>query len=327
MMPTPSDVHVNGPLTQISIAFLQSASDFVATRVFPNIPVSKQSDRYYTYDRGEFNRDQMQERAPSTESAGGGYTLDNTPTYFCREYSLHKDVPDQVRNNADAVVNPDREAAIFLTHQALIRREKIFTTSYFIPGVWGTEYAGVAAGPTGNQRLRWSDAASNPIEDVRYAKRMMRSQTGFEPNKLTLGRPVYDALVDHPDIIDRVKYGQTSGAPARGTLQALMALLEIEEILVMNAIENTAKEGQAAAHSFIGGNHALLAYAAATPGLMTPSAGYTFSWTGQPGSGADGLRVRTIRMDPIRSDRHEIDLCVDMKRIATELGAMFTNIV
>jgi hypothetical protein len=82
MNPTAGDVHVNTPLTNISIAYIQDAANFVAARVFPNIPVAKQSDRYYTYDRGEFNRDEMEERAPGTESAGGSYTLDNTPTYF-----------------------------------------------------------------------------------------------------------------------------------------------------------------------------------------------------------------------------------------------------
>ena len=69
MNPTPGDVHVNVPLTNISIAYLQNASNFIASRVFPNIPVQKQSDRYYTYDRGEFNRDEMKERAAGTESA------------------------------------------------------------------------------------------------------------------------------------------------------------------------------------------------------------------------------------------------------------------
>ena len=122
MNPTPGDVHVNQPLTNISIAFLQNANNFVATRVFPNIPVSKQSDRYYVYDRGEFNRDEMKERAPATESAGGGYSLDNTPTYFATQYSFHRDIPDQVRANADSVLNPDREATAYVTHKALIRR-------------------------------------------------------------------------------------------------------------------------------------------------------------------------------------------------------------
>ena len=59
MRPSPGDVHVNTPLTNISIAYMQDATKFISQRVFPNIPVAKQSDRYYVYDRGEFNRDEM----------------------------------------------------------------------------------------------------------------------------------------------------------------------------------------------------------------------------------------------------------------------------
>ena len=81
--PSRSDVHVNRPLTNISIAFLQNAENFIANRVFPNIPVSKKSDVFFTYDRGEFNRDEMEERAPATESAGGTYKIGND-TYFAR---------------------------------------------------------------------------------------------------------------------------------------------------------------------------------------------------------------------------------------------------
>ena len=61
--PTPGDVHVNTPLTQISIAYLQNQTEFVAAQVCPIIPVTKQSDRYYVYNRGDFFRDQMQRRA------------------------------------------------------------------------------------------------------------------------------------------------------------------------------------------------------------------------------------------------------------------------
>ena len=44
ILPSRGDVHVNRPLTNISIAFLQTQEAFVADRVFPNIPVTKQSD-------------------------------------------------------------------------------------------------------------------------------------------------------------------------------------------------------------------------------------------------------------------------------------------
>ena len=327
MQPTAGDVHVNAPLTNVSVAYIQSANDFIASKVFPNIPVQKQSDRYYVYNRGDFNRDEMELRAPGAESAGSGYTLDNTPTYFADRWGIHKDIPDEMRANADAALNPDREATIFVTTKALIRREKLFVGKFFKTGVWATDITGVAATPTGNQRLQWNDAASNPIVDVRDGKRAVRQSTGFEPNKLVLGRAVYDKLVDHPLIIDRVKYGQTAGAPAKGTLAALAALFEIDEILVMNAIENTAKEGQTAAHNFIGGKHCLLCHSAQAPGLMTPSAGYTFSWTGLMGNGIEGNRIRQFRLEREGVDRVEIDMCMDLKAVGIDLGYFFSGIV
>jgi hypothetical protein len=327
MQPTPGDVHVNVPLTNISIAFMQSQQNFVASRIFPNVPVDKQSDRYYTYDRGEFNRDEAKERAPSTESEGGGYTVDNTPTYFARVYAFHKDIDDQMRANADAVINPDRDATQYVTMKALIRREKIFVTNFFAGGLWSFDYDGVAAAPGANQVLQWNDANSNPIEDVRFAKTAILESTGFEPNKLVLGRKVYDKLVDHPDIIDRIKYGQTAGDAAMANRQTLAKLFEVDTIEVMNAIENTAVEGRAAVHSFIGGKKALLCYAAPTPGLMQPSAGYTFSWTGYMGAGAEGNRIRTFRMENLKSDRVEIEFAFDQKLISADLGFFWDSIV
>lgn len=326
MNPTPGDVHVNSPLTNISIAMLQNASDFIASRVFPNIPVAKQSDRYFQYNRGEFNRDEMKERAPGTESAGGGYNVDSTPTYYAPVFAFHKDIDDQTRANADNPLNPDREATAYVTHKALIKREKLFVNSYFKTGVWATDIAGVASAPGAGQVLKWSDGNADPIKNVRDAKRSVRQSTGFEPNKLVLGRPVYDALVDHPDIIDRVKYGQTAGAPAQANLQVLAQLFEVEQVLVMNAIENTAKEGATAAHNFIGGAKAMLCYAAPTPGLMTPSAGYTFSWTGYLGAGAEGNRIKTFRMEALGSDRVEIEMAFSSKLVAADLGYFFNDI-
>jgi len=327
MQPTPGDVHVNTPLTNISIAFLQNAADFVAAKVFPNIPVSKQSDRYYVYNRGDFNRDEMAERAPGTESAGSGYTLDNTPTYFANRYSIHKDIPDEVRSNADAVLNPDREATAFVSHKALIKREKLFVSNYFTTGKWATDITGVASAPSAGQVLQWSAANSDPIKNVRDAKRTVRESTGYEPNKLVLGRAVYDTLLDHPSIIDRIKYGQTAPGAAMTSAQILAQLLGVDEVLVMNSIENTAKEGQTAAHSFIGGKKALLVHSATAPGLMTPSAGYTFSWTGLLGAGNEGNRIRQFRMEHLGIDRVEIDMCFDMKMVASDLGYFWNSIV
>jgi hypothetical protein len=326
MNPTPGDVHVNTPLSNISVAYMQKATNFVADRIFPNIPVQKQSDLFWTFNQGDFNRDEMKLRAPGTESEGGGFRV-GTDTYYAPVYAFHRDIHDEVRANADNALAPDRLATMFVSNKALIKREKLFVTQFFATGIWGFERAGVASGVDGTEFLRWDDAASTPIEDVRRAKREMMEQTGFEPNVLVLGRPVYDALLDHPDVIDRVKYGQTPGAPAMATREALARLFEIEKIEVMNAVENTAKEGQTAVHAFIGGKHAMFAYAAPEPGNETASAGYTFSWTGHLGAGAMGGRIRSFRMEALKSDRVEIEMAFVQKLIGTKLGYFFKDAV
>lgn len=327
--PTPGDVHVSQPLTNISVAFLQDATNFVADKVFPNIPVTKQADRYYTYDRGYFNRDEMDVRAPGTESKGGVYSVDNTPTYFAPVYAFHHDIDDQRRSNADSVLDPDREATELVTHKALIKREKLFVSKYFAGGIWtGGDVDGVASNANNTTTfLQWSDANSDPIGNVRLAKTTVLERTGFEPNTLVIGQRVFDALIDHPDIVDRVKYGQTAGGPAQIDVSELQALFKIPRIVVMKAVENTAKEGATNAHSFIGGKKALLCYSAPTPGLMTPTAGYTFSWNGYLGAAAQGQRIKKFRIEPLASDRVEIEMAFDQKLVSAELGYFFDSIV
>lgn len=325
--PTRGDVHVNKPLTNISIAYMQDASNFVADTVFPNIPVPQQADRYYTYDRGFFNRDEMEERAPGTESAGSGYEVDNTPTYYARVYAFHHDVPDQIRANVDSVLQPDSDATKLVSHKALIKREKLWVSKYFQPATWTFDVDGVAGVPGADQVLQWSDANSTPIEDVAAAQDAILEETGQLANVLVVGRQVWTALKNHPDIIDRVKYGQTPGGTAKISLQALADLFEVQRIVVMNAIENTAKEGQANDHSFIGGKKALLAFAPASPGLQVPTAGYTFSWTGFLGAGAMGGRIKKFRMEALESDRIEIQMAFDQKLVSADLGYFWDTIV
>lgn len=325
---TPSDVHVNTPLTNLSIWEMQTAAGFVAGKVFPYVGVEKQSDRYYVINKGDFNRDEMQRRGLATESAGSGYRLDNTPTYFAEEWALHHDIPDQVRGNADSVLNMDMQGTSYLDLKALIRLEKIWIGNYFTTSKWTTDFTGVNSGQNGTSTfLRWNDAASTPIEDIRLAKRTILSLSGIMPNVITFGQVTYDRLVDHPDLIDRVKYGATPGNPAVVNRQALAALFEVEEVLVASAIENTAAEGQTATHAFIAGKHALLSYRASAPGLMTPSGGYTFAWTGQPGAGPQGQRISMFRMQQLKADRLEIEMSIDPKLTCVDLGVFFSTIV
>lgn len=324
---TPSDVHVNRPLTNISVAYMQDASMFIASRVFPTVPVMKQSDLYFVYDRGDWNRDEMKLRAPATETAGGTYGV-STESYYCHVYGVHRDLDDQIRANADEPLNLDREATMWVSRKGLIFRERKWAQEFFTTGAWTTEKTGVASGVTTNQFLQWNDAASEPVKIVKGYKDEMLQKTGFMPNVLVLGHQTYTALTENDSIIDRIKYGQTPGAPAKVTKDALAALFEVDRIEVLSAVFNSAPEGAAEVSGFIGdGKSAALFYVPPSPGLMTPSAGYTFGWTGYAGAGAEGGRVSSFRMDNIKSDRVELELAFSHKKVADDLAIFMTSVV
>ena len=308
--PSQSSVHVNRPLTNVSLAMLQDPAAFAVLRAFRNIGVDKQSDVYFKYDRSYWNRSEMKLRAPATEAPTGGYTVDASNTYNCRVYSLGKDIPDEVRANADAPLNLDSETTRWLTGQALIFKEKQFATSFLTTSVWWKDKTGVAAAPTADQFVKWSDLAnSDPIKDVRGWKREILANTGQEARVLMLGRDVYDTLLDHPDIIDRIKYGQTQPGPAIVTSQTLAAVFDLDDIVVSSAIENTANEGATAAHSFIvGAGKGLLLHRPPSPGLMTPAPAYHWSWRGLDGAYNNlGVAISRYRIDIRRCDRVEIN--------------------
>lgn len=335
--PTLSSVHVSRPLTNISIGWMQDQNEFVAGRVFPIVPVQKQADKFYTYDRAYWYSNNMQLRAPSTESAGGGYKV-TTDTYSCDVYALHKDIADQIRANEDTPLSSDRDAVEWLNLQSLIKKEADFAANYMAGGIWTFEADGVASSPTAaasfdptnasaNDKLHWSDPSSTPIEDIRQAKTYIKAKTGYTPNTLTLGQRVYDALADHPDLIDRIKYGQTAGAPAMTTRQAMAALFEVNEVLISGAVINSANEGAAESNDFIVGKHALLSYKPQRPSILVPSAGYTFGWTGYLGGGVGAFQISKFRMEALKSDRVEGEMAYDQKLVSADLGYFFDGIV
>jgi len=327
--PNQSSVHIDALLSNVSVATMQQAEGFVAGRVFPDIPVAKQSDKYAIIPAGDFNRDTMQKRADATESAGSGFGVSND-SYFADVWALHKDIGDQTRANADSAFQLNENTTKYLATQNLIRREKLFVATAMATSIWSTDQTGVSGTPSGAQFKQWNDAASDPVADVRSFKTSMQILTGYRPNVMVMGRQVFDELVEHADLKDRIKYGTQSGGSEMVSLvtrNIVAQLFELDEVLVMEAIENTAAEGQTASNAFIGGKTALLIYRTPTPGLGVPNAGYTFSWTGLLGSAGMGTRVSNFRMEQLKADRLEIESAFDMKVSAADLGVFMASVV
>lgn len=312
--PTSSQVHVDAILTNISVAYMQMQENFIASRVFPIVPVSKQSDKFFTYTKNDWFRDEAQRRADATESAGGGYGL-STDSYQCDVFAFHKDIGDQTRANADAPIQVDREAAEFVTGRLMLKMETQFVSSFFTTGVWATDDT-----PTN----LWSDYTnSDPLNDVEEGKAEILSTTGYEPNTLVLGYEVFRQLKNHPDLVGRIKY--TSAQTLTAELMA--SLFDIPRVMVAKAVKATNNEGGTQAYDFTHGKNALLTYSAPSAGLLQPSGGYVMSWTGvSQGLGAT-IGTSRIRMEQFKADRIEAEISFDMKVIGAGLGYFFSNCV
>lgn len=324
-MPKMNDAHIDRALTNVSVAYLQDASAFIADKVFPIVPVKRQSDVFYVYDKGDFMRDEAQVRGAATESAGGDYGVEAASPYYCKKHAFHKDVTSEERTNYDEPLDADTDATEFVSQKMLIRREMEWASKFFKAGIWGTEIEGKAASPSDGQALQWDQLASNPIQDITDAGVKMAGETGFKPNTLVLSPYAFNALKNHEDILDRIKYTQKGIV----TADLLATLFEVDNVYVAWSVVNSAKKGAADAVDFIMGKHALLCYAAPRPALRQPSAGYIFAWTGLEGAGAYGNRIVRLPMDVLGlgTERIEGEVAFDAKQICSDLGVFFKNIV
>jgi hypothetical protein len=327
-MPNPgrNDVHVDRPLTNISIAYMQSESRYIADKIFPLVPVEKQSDLYYTYDKADWFRDEAQRRAPGTESEGSGYGL-GTDSYSCQTWAFHKDVPWDIDANADPQINMYSDATKFVTQRLLMKREILFATRYFNAGIWATNYVGVPGVPVPPLQFRqWNDYVnSDPISDIGIGIEAIKATTGYKPNTLVLGGEVVPILKNHPDILDRYKYTQAGII----TLDLIAAVFDIERIVVGDVIVVSNNEGQIPTYQRVFGKNALLCYAAPAPNLLSVSAGYTFAWKNLSAAASNGYgtAISRFEMRALKADRVEGEMCFDQKVVATDLGAFYSTCV
>lgn len=311
--PTESDVHVSRPLTNFSQKYLQDATNFVAGRAMPNIPVANQFDQYYNFNMGDFFRDEAEERADGTESAGGGFSL-SQDNYMAKVYAFHKDVTDRQRGNADSQVALDQSAAEYVTLKMLIKRERIFEAAFMQTGIWGTD-----------ENVSWVTTA-DPVDAVVSAKSVVHLNTGFRPNKGIATRTAWDTLLKNDALLSRISGGATANTPAHMLKRLIEGWFELDEIFIMDGVYNTAIRGATASNSFMGGDNFLLYYAPNSAVGDTPTAGAGFSWTGFAGSTGSGIAVSKFRLEQkLKSDRVEGEIAVDYKLTAPALGYMFTS--
>jgi hypothetical protein len=321
---TPSQVHIDQPLTNLTIAYVQSQENFIADKVFPVVGVQKQSDKYYIYDRANMNRTgDVKALAPRTEVNRIGQAISND-SYYADVYGLGMDFDQQTLANEDAALDVRSSGAATLVNRLMIHREEQFADTFFAASVWGTD---------NTPSNLWSDYTnSTPIKNVTDARRTMQLKSGgFKPNTMVVGKEVRDVLINHPDILARLNGGATVTNTALITNAKLAEIFEVENFYVMEAVKNSSVEGVAESNAFIGGKHALLAHVAPNAGLMTPMAGATFAWNTLEGVNNLGVTVESFSDDALKrqqiAEHIQVKMSYDMKVTGSDLGYFFDTVI
>lgn len=321
---TTSEVHQDMALTNVSIAYAQETSKFVASKIFNSVNVNHLSNKYHIFSKSDWLRSEADLRATGAPTKGANFTM-STGTYSCDQYGVHMDVDDYVAANADAGVDILTSATQYVTEKLLQKRDEVFAATCFTTGVWKGSTTGTDIGVGSGIATAWSASGGTPIKDIQTQQDAVEGKTGRRPNVLLLGKDVYTALRDSDDLLDRVKYSE------RGilTTDLMASLFGVDEVVIAGSISNTANEGATAVYAPIfDADDALLLYRPQNPGLMTPAAGYMFSFTGVAGADQfEGLRTLRYRIDANHSERIETLAAFDFKVTGEHLGVFFNECV
>jgi hypothetical protein len=262
--PLQSNVYADGILSNVSIAY-QNAQ-YISDTVFPEVQVKDRTGIYFKYGKDKFTA-VNDVRAPGTYAQVVNYTLTQSTYGPLLDHSLDARIEDEVASMAVSPLDPAFDATEMLTQRLLVSKE-IDAVSQV------TNTAVVTQNVTLSGTDRWDDYAnSDPIGDVQTGIDAINLATSAAPSEMTvvMGYPVYVALRNHPQIIERIKHSQL-GILDEGLLAQVFG---VKRVIVGSATKNTANAGATASMSYAWGKNVWVMLIAGKPGPRTVSFGYT----------------------------------------------------
>jgi len=218
---TGRDLHIDVPLTNISIAYDPPA--LIAPLIYPIIPVEKETNVYYVWNKAEAMRVHNAVRARATEANRINFDV-SSDGYVIKNYALAIDIPYEDLENADASLSIRESAArrvINGLNLAWEDREAVTLTT--------------TTNMTSSTALTnaWSDPdAGTPVEDIWNGVNAIRKASGYLPNVAIFSHPAWIAFAKHPDTIDFIRGKGDSTGGGMVTESQVMGAFGIDRVLI-----------------------------------------------------------------------------------------------
>jgi len=305
------------PLQNVSIQYRNKS--YIGDRVFPIIDTANPKAKITKYHKGAWFRNEADLRAAGTRAKRGSYPVTEIPI-ATTEIAFAKEVTDEDRRNAQLpnapALKPEMDAIEYCSDKIDLYKE-IKIAQLIKANTW------LDGNPTGvDADGKWAAGSGNTfLANIAEAQAAIQSQTGLKGNVLIIDYGTFMSLKQEATILDKIKYTQ------RGvlTVDLLAALLELDEVLIGEALMSTAKETKSGVEwsaSRIWEVNAskgmgFLFHRPLSPGLKTPSAGYQVRLLQEGGS---VRRLSTWREPAEHQDVYEVAEETDIVVTGLDLG-------
>jgi hypothetical protein len=264
---TGRDLHIDVLLSNVAIGYM--VGDTIAGRIAPVVEVGKQSDAYAIFSRADALRIEDTKRSPGTEANKVTRTI-SSDTYYAQNYALKYPITIEDRENADPIQKQNiiNDGVRYITDKLRLDWEN---------RVAGQVNSTSNVGSSAAVASEWDVAdSSDPLGDMNTALDNIQDLTGTRGNRIVMGLAAWRSLRRNDQILNRL-FGTNNGG-GYATRQQIASLLEVEEILVGAAYQNTGNEAQAESLSALWGDNVLCYYSPNSPSRELPSFMYSFRW-------------------------------------------------
>lgn len=224
--------YVSPRLTGVSTAWQNSDTDFISDYIFPEVLVKKP-----TFEVAKYGKDALiipSSNVRAGEAKAKRVTLTRgVDTYGpLNEHALSDVVTREDYQLTDDPFEPEADAVENIHQKMALVDENDLATQLSDTGI-------ITQNTTLSGTSQWNDSNSNPFQNLKTAA---ATATFKKYNTLFMGSDVWDNLMLHPELLDRIKWSQT-GVLTKEAVLALFAPFGITQIYVGRAQKNTGKEG------------------------------------------------------------------------------------
>jgi hypothetical protein len=298
----------------------QTQTDFIGQQLMPIFVVQETSGQYPFLPMENFLKIRETKRAPRTGSSRGEFEFTMKP-FTTEEHQAEEAVDDTEVVLYKNYFEVERLATERSMDAILRRYEK---------QVADTVMDEANAGKVKTLTKPWSDSTSDPRTDFRAILKEMRYDRLIAPNIMVIHDDVLDVLLEHPKLVDYLKFTQPHLVEGRAAqLSMLATYFGVPTILSPKSIYDPTSEGKKTVITDIwSSNYVSLLRVDNSPNLQRPQFGRTFMWAKRSGTGGTGnIIVESYREEAIQSTVIRCRRWVKPNVIAKQANYLIKNLV